>query len=627
MISWKNMWLAPEYKIYAKQVERMNARSMNFFAVCGTILLLAKTLLNLWRDGLDMAIPLNMAGALWIFLYYLFIKYKRKDRPVTPLTLYLMILPVYIDTYITGVFIHNYVPAFAFFFTAFLYLLFITDIPLRLFEIQTVSILIFLISCVCVKDPYIYRSDIFHAGEYFVIATSALLAVSDIKRANLRAIGEEKKVADTDEVTGLYNRHAFSERSLKLLCQDIIVVCAAINYYRSIIDVYGEHKGTEIVAHFAETLKAAFETEEIYTSHNGSATIFLPSGTDVEGLAARCNALLKNEANPKAFHMTASFGYVTGNAPSLEDLDAMVHQARLYARSLQDPDVMNGNAIVRGDVFDEAQLRHYISTLPHKSDASELDRTTGLFKFTYFLDRCEMILLNEVNHDLIPVLLYVDIEHFKSFNRKYGYTAGDELLRATAKILTETFPDRVIGHVSGDHFVVMCYENEAESGAENISRKAAAAVGKNVRIRIGCAVYASKKRVVGTCDEAKEASDSIRGKDILFKRFDAKLVERREYTEYLVKNLDRAVSEGWLRPYYQPIVVAKTGKVVCMEALARLTDPSLGFLSPGKFIPELEAARQTHKIDLGVLTGVLRDMKMAEAQGVMDFPAPTVSVN
>jgi GGDEF domain-containing protein len=47
-------------------------------------------------------------------------------------------------------------------------------------------------------------------------------------------------------------------------------------------------------------------------------------------------------------------------------------------------------------------------------------------------------------------LAYLDLDNFKSFNDRYGYARGDEVLAVACRILTT-----VVGHVDGDDFVFM----------------------------------------------------------------------------------------------------------------------------------------------------------------------------
>lgn len=53
--------------------------------------------------------------------------------------------------------------------------------------------------------------------------------------------------------------------------------------------------------------------------------------------------------------------------------------------------------------------------------------------------------------------------------------------------------------------------------------------------------------------------------------------------------LSQAISEGAIRPAYQPIVHLQTGAISSFEILARWRDPMLGDIPPGAFIPAAES--------------------------------------
>jgi len=55
---------------------------------------------------------------------------------------------------------------------------------------------------------------------------------------------------------------------------------------------------------------------------------------------------------------------------------------------------------------------------------------------------------------------YIDLDHFKAYNDKYGFTRGDEVLRMTARVTVnavraEQSNETYVGHVGGDDFVIM----------------------------------------------------------------------------------------------------------------------------------------------------------------------------
>lgn len=56
----------------------------------------------------------------------------------------------------------------------------------------------------------------------------------------------------------------------------------------------------------------------------------------------------------------------------------------------------------------------------------------------------------------------------------------------------------------------------------------------------------------------------------------------------VLAHLADAIEGGELRPFYQPQVCAKTGRLVGVEALARWPHREAGFVSPGLFVPYAE---------------------------------------
>jgi len=69
--------------------------------------------------------------------------------------------------------------------------------------------------------------------------------------------------------------------------------------------------------------------------------------------------------------------------------------------------------------------------------------------------------------------LYVDLDHFKSFNDRYGFTRGDELIRALASSIFDTVAalgceDCFLGHIGGDDFVVLAGLDRARALADGI---------------------------------------------------------------------------------------------------------------------------------------------------------------
>ena len=100
--------------------------------------------------------------------------------------------------------------------------------------------------------------------------------------------------------------------------------------------------------------------------------------------------------------------------------------------------------------------------------------------------------------------------------------------------------------------------------------------------------------------------------------------DTRMIAEYVIKNIDTALENGWVKVYYQPVIRSLTGQLCGAESLARWDDPNIGFLSPDKFIGALEASRQIHKLDCFIVEKVCSDISARLKKG---FSAIPVSVN
>ena len=73
-------------------------------------------------------------------------------------------------------------------------------------------------------------------------------------------------------------------------------------------------------------------------------------------------------------------------------------------------------------------------------------------------------------------LLHVDLDSFKAYNDRYGFARGDQAIRATADLLSDTLTELgggvcFIGHVGGDDFVILVEPESAEMLCERIIRR------------------------------------------------------------------------------------------------------------------------------------------------------------
>jgi len=72
----------------------------------------------------------------------------------------------------------------------------------------------------------------------------------------------------------------------------------------------------------------------------------------------------------------------------------------------------------------------------------------------------ESVLIKRLKEETPLAFCQLDLSHFKAFNDRYGYARGNEVIQATAKIVTEAVKaqgneEAFVGHIGGDDFVVI----------------------------------------------------------------------------------------------------------------------------------------------------------------------------
>lgn len=132
-------------------------------------------------------------------------------------------------------------------------------------------------------------------------------------------------------------------------------------------------------------------------------------------------------------------------------------------------------AIIFRDMTVEIENTKLVNKLAYQ------DSLTELANRAFFVAELEkdVVLQNPVG------VMLLDLNRFKQINDQYGHLSGDEVLRAVAKLLTDSFPaPHIPARLGGDEFVVLLRDITRQSQLEeNISfirRK-----GKNFTVTLG----------------------------------------------------------------------------------------------------------------------------------------------
>jgi diguanylate cyclase (GGDEF)-like protein len=219
-------------------------------------------------------------------------------------------------------------------------------------------------------------------------------------------------------------------------------------------------------------------------------------------------------------------------------------------------------------------------------------------------------------------LLYMDLDGFKETNDLYGHGAGDGLLKAVAARLKDTVPaEHMLARVGGDEFALAMVSEDADADAVACSLITAFASAFHVgdySVSLGVSIGLSKSDQTADADELVRRADSsmyaakAQGKHC-FQIYTPALDACREARKQLETDLRSALERDEIGLVYQPIVCARSQKVVCVEALARWLHPTRGLIPPDQFIPIAESSGLIVDLGRAILTKGCRE---ARAWGV-----------
>ena len=90
------------------------------------------------------------------------------------------------------------------------------------------------------------------------------------------------------------------------------------------------------------------------------------------------------------------------------------------------------------------------------------DELTGAWNRRYFNRFLKRIVGHARDQRTSVTLMIFDIDDFKTYNDKYGHTAGDEILVETTRLMQAAVREQdVVARIGGDEFAVIFWDAEA----------------------------------------------------------------------------------------------------------------------------------------------------------------------
>lgn len=258
----------------------------------------------------------------------------------------------------------------------------------------------------------------------------------------------------------------------------------------------------------------------------------------------------------------------------------------------------------------------------------EFDRLTGVYSKEFFYRYAEEALAADSEGRY--AIVYTDIDDFKMINAHYGTAVGDDLLRFLGRTLRATAGEGgLCGRFDGDAFTLLLHDPRhytQEEVGRLLTENFAGAPVEGFQLKAGVYNVADRSlSVADMCDRAKLAVGAVKHRyGQYYAVYDDSLQKRAMREHQIVNCMEDALAQEQFLVYLQPKHSVENGTVAGAEALVRWIHPTLGFISPGDFIPLFERNGFIAKLDYYMWEKVCRVLRRWLDEGRDAVP---ISVN
>jgi diguanylate cyclase (GGDEF)-like protein/PAS domain S-box-containing protein len=253
-------------------------------------------------------------------------------------------------------------------------------------------------------------------------------------------------------------------------------------------------------------------------------------------------------------------------------------------------------------ITDITGTRQQLEQLQRQAHFDELTRLPNRVRLAQMLQ--EAMQTSRRERSLLTVC-YLDLDHFKPVNDRFGHDAGDRLLLELANRMRRSLRswaggDDVVARIGGDEFVLLLRTATVEESRHaverllhQVSQPYGLGVGAGpvtVTASIGATVFpmdaADPETLLRHADHALYGAKQAGRNGYLF--FDAEHDRRAEARFVALGRVQEALDAEEFRLFFQPKVDMRSGKVLGFEALLRWKHPEQGVVAPAHFLPLVE---------------------------------------
>jgi diguanylate cyclase (GGDEF)-like protein len=276
-----------------------------------------------------------------------------------------------------------------------------------------------------------------------------------------------------------------------------------------------------------------------------------------------------------------------------------------------------------------SNFQAFVQLVASQAEASQLsednarlahtDSLTGLPNRRYFFQKLNELIEASDRTDTRIALAIFDLDRFKPINDTYGHNVGDRVLAETGRRLAAfASADVIVTRLGGDEFGLLIRSPGSPAEVIEFCDGICAALQKPIRVGdiqviTGCsgglAKYPRAGREADSLFDRADyalyhAKEHRRGNTTFFSHEHEDAIRAERAVEAALRAADLAVE---MEMHYQPILDTQSGTVALVEGLARWNSPTLGRVSPDRFIAAAERCGMIHTVTLLLLHKALAD--------------------
>ena len=237
------------------------------------------------------------------------------------------------------------------------------------------------------------------------------------------------------------------------------------------------------------------------------------------------------------------------------------------------------------------------------------------------------LLMNHLHHAitryrryLTPAftLIFIDVDHFKQVNDALGHSAGDQLLQELSKRLQSCIRQNdMVARLGGDEFVIYLDNSQQEEDISPVLNRLLGRIAHPFRLQGNELTITVSLGVASVTEQTTDISELLHQADLAM--YQAKRNGRSRivsYSEACAEHagspedmLTRALREGRIVPYFQPVIRLEDSCLTGLEVMARWITEEGELKDAFDFIPLAEQCGLIQELDQQILRRTCQQLK------------------